>query len=426
MTSNKEILFATEGMERRLIGAIANAPTMLYIPRHQLDDRMFTGVWADAWKAICSMDDHNEPMEFVTIAAKLSPEAMKAAAEMMGQNISESDIIYITQELRNLWLRGRIYNMGVELINKVANPATGVEALVAMPKNLTDEFSSIFDKTSSTITLPEAVNHWLNELSKQEAALQQGRNIKVATGFGKLDTLLYQGLAPGDLVVIGARPGQGKTAVSLQIARNAAKDGKNVMLFEMEMTPSQIAQRSVLSTGQVVAESLQRGSYDWQALEIATGLLEKYSNITIDNRSRTYDDIVSKIMLAHNNGHCDFAVIDHLGLIRRPNDAKMTVAQQLEEYTTGFKTLAQEAEIPILLLCQLNRDSAKTDREPELQDLRNSGAIEQDADIVLLLQKDKTNDSVVNAYIRKMRQGQGVDSYISLQASEYFTNFREI
>lgn len=221
----------------------------------------------------------------------------------------------------------------------------------------------------------------------------------MSTGFTDLDRLT-NGLQRSDLILIAGRPGTGKTSFAMNIATNVAIMGKkNVAIFSLEMPNTQIAQRSICSISGVSMEKALKGKLsvdEWKAMLGASKKLSE-SNIYIDDSSLTTPiDILSKSRRLKREKGLDLIVIDYLQLMS--SGSKKTESRQLEisEMTRTLKIAARELDVPIILLSQLSRavDSRK-DHRPILSDLRESGAIEQDADIVMFVYRpDMYNDVV--------------------------------
>jgi replicative DNA helicase len=196
-----------------------------------------------------------------------------------------------------------------------------------------------------------------------------------------------------------------------------------VNVFSLEMTNTELAQRLLLSTGRVQSLELARGQVEWSNFEAAVSCVEQMPMFLNDN-AYSVDEIVSHIVINRQNGKCDIAFIDYLGLINTTGNKPQY--QVLGEITHRLKSTAKKLGIPIVLLCQLNRAIESANRPPALHDLRDSGDIEHDADIVLMLERPTNfSDNRVNMYLRKNRQGPK-DACIPLLPNDSYTNFIEI
>lgn len=272
--------------------------------------------------------------------------------------------------------------------------------------------------------IADAFNDLGEKIEENIQQRKEGKIIRVPTGFSVLDYLTYGGFNAGNLVILAARPSVGKTAVMLQMAKAAAMAGKAVNLFNLEMTNVELAQRFLFSTGSVTPQQVARGDMEWINFEIGSG---KFSNqpIWLNDSAYTEEEIIRYITLNSQAGKCDIAFIDYLGLIRM--NAKLPLHQAIAETTKRLKQVAKQCGIPIVLLCQLNRASASENRPPAMYDLRDSGSIEQDADIILMLEKASYEEDGkdVNIWVRKNRQGKAGDIKIEIVGNDTFTAFTE-
>ena len=225
-----------------------------------------------------------------------------------------------------------------------------------------------------------------------ETLAQTGGAVKgQKTGFSDLDKKLIQ-LGPGDMVIVGARPGMGKTSFAMNIAVNAAKtSGKAVCIFNLEMSGEQLVTRILSSEALVDSERLRTGQLRPEDWENIAGVVASLSGSEIyidDTSSITAAEMKAKLRRVKNLG---MVVIDYIGLMQSTTNTDNR-AQQVGEISRSLKVMAKELGIPIVCCAQLNRGTEARkgeDRKPSLSDLRDSGSIEQDADIVLFLYRDE-------------------------------------
>lgn len=200
-----------------------------------------------------------------------------------------------------------------------------------------------------------------------------------------------QGFRPGALYVIGARPGVGKTVVGLQLAYHLSKQGP-VSFHSLEMSKNELLNRVYSMTGSVYLGNIEKGKlsdHDWQALAKAKDEIQQSNLVIIDKSGQTINDIRAHARTLQQNGGLKAIVVDYLGLIRDtiPNRKRY---EAVSEFSVALKNMARDFEVPVIALAQLNRQSeGRTDKMPQLSDLRDSGAIEQDADVVMLLSRFK-------------------------------------
>ena len=211
----------------------------------------------------------------------------------------------------------------------------------------------------------------------------------IPTGFSKLDEIT-SGLNRSDLVLIGARPAMGKTSFALNIARNVGMTGKKVIFFSLEMSNEQLAARVLSTEARVESNKLRSGNIsndEWMRLAEATDRLTRCNLYFDDTSTITVPDIKSKIKRTKD---VDCIIIDYLGLMQSATKKENRV-QEITEITRGLKMLAKDLKIPVVCCAQLSRGpekNGKSSNRPMLSDLRDSGSIEQDADIVMMLYRE--------------------------------------
>lgn len=243
---------------------------------------------------------------------------------------------------------------------------------------------------------------------------QQEAVTGLPTGLAGLDELTA-GLQPGNLVIIAARPSMGKTALALQIAVRTALRNKRVAVFEMEMTGVQLSERAVslisgVPFGKIKSPKLLQPE-DWPHITDAYARLEKSALIVDESGAQNIESICARARQLHMQGALAAIVIDHLGLLDLPGKTRADI--ETGNVTKQLKALAKELGIPVILLVQLNRGvEQRADKHPVLSDLRESGRIEEDADLVLMLYRDDyyNANSPAKGYaellIRKNRDGE--------------------
>jgi replicative DNA helicase len=244
----------------------------------------------------------------------------------------------------------------------------------------------------------------------------------VPTGFTDLDTRTA-GLQPTELVILAARPAMGKTSFAMSLAQNAATSGGwPCLVFSLEMSSTQLAERMLCSEAKVDSSALRRGQLqrqDMTNLTYAAATLSKAPILIDDTPALSLREVRARARRFRSNKELfgtkktGLILIDYLQLMRgSPQAAKASREQEISEISRGLKSLAKELECPVLALSQLNRSlEQRTDKRPQLSDLRESGAIEQDADVILFIyrdvvyNKDAENPHVAEVIIGKNRHG---------------------
>lgn len=237
-------------------------------------------------------------------------------------------------------------------------------------------------------SLREIGLRWYEELQERYNA---GGGIRgIATPWGKLNAITM-GLNAGDLVIVAGRPSMGKSALAVNLATSVTLRGKRAMFFNLEMTGESIFTRGIASVGNVPLSWLRAGGKGgdvdyWPATTAAFKALKDAPLIVDDTAGLTVQQIVSRAKREHLRGALDLVIIDHLHLIRL---GKGDTVRELQEVTSACKALGKSLGCPVVMLSQLNRSlESRGDKHPQMSDLRESGAIEQDADLILFLYRD--------------------------------------
>jgi replicative DNA helicase len=264
----------------------------------------------------------------------------------------------------------------------------------------------------------------------------------VLTGYKDLDRMTF-GLHKGEMIVLAARPSMGKTSLAMNIAEFAAlpKSGEpsRVLVYSLEMGADQLAMRMLCRRARVNMRRVRDGtlSKDDNHNITTTALELKKAPLWVDDAGHTTIlELRAKArrmqsrLIREGKEHLGLIVIDYLQLISGMGDSRTPREQQISEISRGLKSLAKELEVPVLVLSQLNREAEKENRPPRLSDLRESGSIEQDADVVLLLAKDKESDdkSSVPSGTRKVeliiaKQRNGPVGSVNLTFIPEYTSF---
>ena len=260
-----------------------------------------------------------------------------------------------------------------------------------------------------------------------EQKMKNEYDYKLYTGFMDLDKVT-NGLHEEELTVIGARPGVGKTTFALQIAEKIARGGLKVAIVSLEMSESQIIQKLISRRANVDSNKIRNGLLnDLEAQKVTTSAIEISDlPISINTRARTIEEIEIYARKLKNKENLGLLIIDYIQLVKSKNKFSSR-EQEVAEITRTLKLLSLELKIPVIGLCQLNRNAART--EPTLADLRESGAIEQDADNVIFLYKESDNDEELvseNIIVDLQKQRAGGLTKVTLKFVKTFSEFRNL
>ena len=274
-------------------------------------------------------------------------------------------------------------------------------------------------------TLDETVQV-INELS-----LNDGEITGVGTGLSTID-LKLSGLQPAQLILLAARPAMGKTALGLTMAWNAAREGKSVAFFSLEMSTLQLNYRLLSMVSMIDLEQVMNGRIkddEWELLFTATKEIAQKDLYVDETPGITLSEMRSKLKRLKAEVGVDLVVIDYLQLMQA--DGRQENRQnEIASISRGLKSLSKELNCPILSLAQLSREADKrADHKPILSDLRESGAIEQDADVVMLLYREDYYDEEENPNIAKVivaKHRNGATGTLDLFFNKPCTTFRDL
>lgn len=243
---------------------------------------------------------------------------------------------------------------------------------------------------------------------------QKGEVTGISSGFTDLDKLTA-GFQGNDLIIVAARPSVGKTAFALNVAQNAATAGENVAIFSLEMGADQLVMRMLCAEGNIDAQVMRTGALqaeDWRKLTMAMGSLSNAGIYIDDSSGIRVNEIRSKCRRLKQEHGLDMVIIDYMQLIQGSGKTGENRQQEVSEISRSLKGLARELKIPVIALSQLSRGvEQRQDKRPMMSDLRESGSIEQDADIVSFLyredyyDKETENQNMIEIIIAKQRNG---------------------
>ncbi len=265
---------------------------------------------------------------------------------------------------------------------------------------------------SGFVPLVQVLGPTIDLLDKRHQ--NQGELTGVSTGFKELDKMTA-GLQPGDLIVIAGRPSMGKTTLAINIAENAAIGGNTkVAVFSMEMSREQLALRMISSLGRVNQSHLRTGMFgdqEWSCINSAISLMKNAPIFIDDTGALTPTEIRARARRLKREHGLGLIVIDYLQLMQ-VHGTKENRATEISEISRSLKALAKELSVPVIALSQLNRSvEQRQDKKPVMSDLRESGAIEQDADLIMMIYRDEVYDAnttrkgIADIIIAKQRNG---------------------
>ena len=384
-----------------------------YLPRHRV-----------IFSAMSGMYESGVPIDSISLIDHLNTTKQLAAAggeayimELVGNTISlvnwrhHASIVRRESMLRSIAraandIGGYVYDAPAdskEVIDHVENTLLSVteREVQSSYKPLTDYLAEAYEEV-------------------EEISRTGGEVHGVPTDFHDLDRLLM-GLREGQLVVVGARPAIGKTSFALNLALNAAAHGYTVGFFSLEMSGKEIAQRFISMQSSVGLSKLRSGRIDpndWASISEATEELSKLDILVDDTSGTTVTEIRAKARRMLHGKEKGLIILDYLQLVSTPQGKNYNGNRVLEvsDMSRSLKIMAKELGVPVIMLSQLSRQvESRTGKRPQLSDLRESGSIEQDADVVLLLDRstsqqeaereDRPDENVTRVIVAKNRSG---------------------
>lgn len=313
-------------------------------------------------------------------------------------------------------------------IDSLAHSAGNARAAIDDAQRLLAEIADTGSSRSEPVAIGNVLGRVIQDIERRSAS---GCSIAgLATGFADLDRRL-SGLHPGDLVILAGRPAMGKTALALNIAENVATAGKPALVFSLEMGDEQLATRALASQGSIPMERLRNGRLqdsDWSSITAALGKLHEAPLIIDESGGLTVPQMAARARRVMRRQGLALIVIDYLQLMC---GAGTNRNEELGDLTRRLKLLAKEMGVPVILLSQLSRKvEERPNKRPMMSDLRESGAIEQDADVILMIYRDEyyhpasPDAGTAEVMIVKHRMGATGTAQLVFQAE--FSRFRDL
>lgn len=387
-----EVLPESPELEKAVLGALILEPEQLSDVSEIVEISAFHNANnGKIYGAMLSMLERGDKIDLYTLADRpelKGREMTRYLVELTNAVGSGVNILDHARQLANTEIRRRLCLFGHELAARAVSDPDGVVDWA------TSEITAIADRAvrSNDITpLWDVVRATLDDLERRQQARQAGECIGIPTGLQRLDALTG-GWRGGQLVVLAGRPRMGKSATMLHFARAAAIAGVPVCVYSAEMPNTQLAGRMLVGGSGVNSGSFRTGDIDadsWHELERAAADLSAMPVYLNDRANITIGAIRSQCKAMHRRGRCGMVIIDYLQLLdTATRNANSTREREIAAASRSAKLLAKELDVPVVILSQLSRKiEERTDKTPMLSDLRESGAIEQDADMVLFLDR---------------------------------------
>lgn len=355
--------------------------------------------------------EERNPIDIVTVAGKLKEEKLlkniggKAFLSKLANEVPTSaNVESYGRMIKGLSAKRELISAAGRISQKAFDESMPVEQLLDMAEQEVYALSQRHMKSvpSSLKEVLTASFDRLDELQKRGSGLRG-----LPTGFRQLDSMLA-GMQDSNLLILAARPGLGKTAFCLNIARHVAVEEKlPTCIFSLEMSKEELVDRLLVRQGLIDAWKLKTGQLsddDFTSLSEAMGVLAEAPLYIDDTPGLSVTELRTKARRLQSDKGIKFIIVDYLQLMR--GQSRDNRVQEVSEISQGLKNLARELKIPILAAAQLNRQMETRGGKPRLSDLRESGSIEQDSDVVMFLSReDDEIKEVVTCSIEKHRNG---------------------
>ena len=362
--------------------------------------------------------------------SKNKEEILEVLSDILDEITSSYNLLEYANLIKEKAMLRRLGNVGAEITQLAYNDIRPAEDIIDIAESMVLNLSKKILKNS----IVDMKTAGVDEIMRMERVSDnRGKTLGIPTGFIDLDRMT-SGLNNSDLIILAARPAMGKTAFALNLALNAAKEKKNVLIFSLEMPVQQLYQR-LLAMESGISQNKLRNVYleedEWNKLTLATTSLSNLGIYVADLPHTNVLEIRSYARNMKTQGLLDLIVIDYLQLINGTGKGRGSEAsrqQEISDISRALKGLARELDVPVIALSQLSRAvESRVDRRPMLSDLRESGAIEQDADIVAFLYReeyyipDTENKGITELIIGKHRNG--ATGTVKLNFLSEFTKF---
>jgi replicative DNA helicase len=409
--------------ERTVLGALLVDPeAIIKVSDFLTPQDFYDPTLREIYQAIHDLYLAHEPVDFVTVSTKLAgnPKVQSAGgsaflAELSSEVPTSSHVYQYGQIVKTKAVHRRIIAAGQRITG------LGFEEDKSIPELLDQVEKSVFEITNmylkdKFVHIRDILEARYERFAEMHEAKDEEMVKGVPTGYKSLDAKL-SGLQPSDLIVIAARPSMGKTSLALNIAQNAAiRSRRNVGIFSLEMSKEQLVDRLFASMLGVDSWKLQRGKLDDADFQNMGPIMDELNkaNIFIDDSvASTIPELRAKARRLQMEHGLDLLIIDYLQLMSTGNaNYAGNRVQEISEISRSLKQLGRELRIPILALSQLSRAvENRPGNIPQLSDLRDSGSIEQDADVVMMMyredyyEEDSDRPGITDVYIRKHRNG---------------------
>jgi replicative DNA helicase len=406
------ILPSAPELERVILGSILSEASAFERVSNVLSDEDFYYTsHAMIFKSARSLHNQRKPIDVLTIMSDLKASGnldevggTVFLTDMMDCVSSSAHIEHHADIVKHKSVERQVINISHQASKKIYEGEDVEDVIFWQNKEIEKQQERLVgEHTGNHISIP--VKKSIENMYTRMELNKQGKHAGITTGLTDLDKITG-GWQKSELIVVAGRPGSGKTAFALKFAKAAAEANYPVAMFSLEMSDVSLADRLLLSESNVDAYKYRQGKIsdeDAVEMEKAAGRLWGLPIYVDDNAAVSMSYIRSKARLLYKQGKCNLLIVDYLQLAIESNSKNQNKEAQVSQMSREAKLIAKDLNIPVILLSQLNRkNEERTDKRPVLSDLRDSGSIEQDADMVCLIHRPeyyglelKANDTTV-------------------------------
>jgi replicative DNA helicase len=334
--------------------------------------------------------------------------------KIIGNHLYSSDLTELCQIVLQKFINREIIRTSHQnQIRAFADMDDPYDILFDANKNIEQIMELVADVTK-TNDMCFVMQETLKTMYLRVESNKNNSSVGITTGFADLD-FLTNGWQKEKLVILAARPAVGKTSIAVHFAKRAAQKGTNVLFFSLEMGATELMEKIITAHTGISPENYAAGRLKQSEIDRVECSVDKLLDLLLiieDKPNVTVEQIISKARLWKKKGKCDLVIVDYLQLITPSSRTNRNREQEVTEMSRKLKVAAKSLKVPFIVLCQLNRDIEKRGKnaEPQLSDLRESGAIEQDADIVMFIHRPEMNSDTaeknsLELIVRKHRGG---------------------
>lgn len=423
--------------EKAVIGMLLMESTAINDVTSILEPDMFYDTnLSILYSAIKSIADRGDRVDMLAVTremicvGKLEEVGGPYLISELAMNVASSiNIADHAKYIHQLYLARKLAVTGQAITARALDQTNDIEDIIAESLKELENVASGTCYNINAISLVSAALRAVERYQERENMVKCGKKIGVPTGLEKLDKCTG-GWKPQEVIIVAARPGMGKTAFMLHMAKTAAYSGVPVVIFTLEMSSDSLSDRFMLSEMSVIPDRYKNGYLSNEEKPIMCSAADRLASLPIsidETAGITVQQIKARAKNLQRKGKCEMIMIDYLQLIEVAGNQSYTRENEVSQISKSIKRMAKDLNIPVVVLSQLSRKiEERQDKTPVLADLRESGSLEQDADVVLFISRPEYYDDTKEkgkGIMRLAKQRNGVTGDFPFQYNENLTRF---